>query len=510
MKNKTMNILFASLLGMTLGISSFVAIAKFHHSEKTAESALAWSGNQTPNIGNYYSQITDSMTGSTLQAKLKQINPSMSKSYDWSRYEAADEAEGTTNQIISIYTRHNIAKSSHCGNYAWDKWNREHIWTQTAYPNSDTDNHNIFACEGQINGYRGNLPYDELEHTESNRVTVFGHATDCYKTSSKFEPCDEAKGEVARSVMYGAVIYDYTITQMIPIDIALKWNIQHPVTNRDIYRNNTVQSLQGNRNPFVDHPEYACRIWGNTNSKTQAICNGSIPDPVTVTLDKTSQSVEAGSNFNLTATTSDSSNVAWTLSSGGNQIVSLSKSSSASGEAITVTGLKAGTATITATSGGSTASCAVTVTGEPQTEPIKLNFTNKTLALQESFDLIATTKDQSNITWTFDEDGWEILNFTKIETASGEALNLKAIKNGTTIVTATSGNNSVTCTIICGTGERDTPEDQGGDEEEKPDDKKQDDNNMKLIIGLSVGGGSAVLIAGVVVLVVLLTKKKPI
>ena len=217
----------------------------------------------------YYAECAG-LTGSALQAKLLSINKPKSKSYDWSRYEAADEAEDDSSCILSLYTRHNIKKNNHCGSYSWTTWNREHIWTQTAFPNSDTDNHNIFACEGKINGIRSNYIFDE----GGDIVEVFGHVTECrYKSNTSFEPCDAAKGEVARAVMYGTVMYTYTMTDEIKsIELALKWHLQHPNTTRDTKRNKVVYGLQGNRNPFVDHPEYACKIWGNTNSATRSLC----------------------------------------------------------------------------------------------------------------------------------------------------------------------------------------------------------------------------------------------
>ena len=224
---------------------------------------------QNSSTDTYYSQC-EGLSGSALQSKLKSINPAKNPSYDWSRYEAADEAEDDPTSILCVYTRHNIKKDSHCGSYAWDKWNREHVWTQSKFPASDKDNHNIFACEGQINNYRGNLPFAE----GGSVVTVFGHTTGCKMVSgTSFEPCDEAKGEIARSVMYGTVMYSYTMTQEIDsIYLALKWHLQHAITTRETKRNETVYGLQGNRNPFVDHPEYACKIWGNTDANTRSIC----------------------------------------------------------------------------------------------------------------------------------------------------------------------------------------------------------------------------------------------
>ena len=73
--------------------------------------------------------------------------------------------------------------------------------------------------------------------------------------------------------MYVNMRYGYSVTgNFQSIALMLEWHLQNPVSNREIYRNNTVHTMQKNRNPFIDHPEYACRIWGNTNSATQAIC----------------------------------------------------------------------------------------------------------------------------------------------------------------------------------------------------------------------------------------------
>ena len=71
----------------------------------------------------------------------------------------------------------------------------------------------------------------------------------------------------------------------------LAWNLQYaPDTSSSASlalrveqrRNDIIQNDsdgQGNRNPFIDHPEYACKIWGNTNDATRAACAGVVPEP---------------------------------------------------------------------------------------------------------------------------------------------------------------------------------------------------------------------------------------
>lgn len=277
MKSTKFIFLFLLLLGLPLSSCqnqpnespSSESISEESESESESSSTSTseydgpgWGGTQVSNApSNYYSSC-EGKTGSALSKQLKAINSPKTPSYDWSRFEAIDEAEGEPDYVLCVYTRHNIKKNSHVGSYSWDTWNREHVYVQSQFSNAKTDNHNIFACEGQINNIRGNLKFGDVSNNESNRVSVHGHKTDCYKSGSIFEPCDEAKGEIARSLLYGAVTYGFSPTQMITsIDLLLSWHEQFPVTNREIYRNNKAYNLQGNRNPFVDHPEYASKIY---------------------------------------------------------------------------------------------------------------------------------------------------------------------------------------------------------------------------------------------------------
>ena len=45
------------------------------------------------------------------------------------------------------------------------------------------------------------------------------------------------------------------------ITMLLRWHQQDPVSQKEIDRNNAAFEHQGNRNPFIDHPEFATMIW---------------------------------------------------------------------------------------------------------------------------------------------------------------------------------------------------------------------------------------------------------
>ena len=105
----------------------------------------------------------------------------------------------------------------------------------------------------------------------------------------------------------------------------LKWNLQNSVNYREFHRQSGGQYLQGNRNAFVDHPEYACKIWGNTNDSTRSICglSGKTLSSLTYTGSLTKTTYEEGDSFDpsgltVTATYSDSTtetvtnSVVWT------------------------------------------------------------------------------------------------------------------------------------------------------------------------------------------------------
>ena len=49
------------------------------------------------------------------------------------------------------------------------------------------------------------------------------------------------------------------------LDLMKEWHRNDPVSTKEINRNNAVYTIQNNRNPFIDHPEYAAAIWGGSS-----------------------------------------------------------------------------------------------------------------------------------------------------------------------------------------------------------------------------------------------------
>lgn len=245
------------------------------HTTTSSGGTSASTTSQESGSGTYYNSISDSLTGTSLLNALNDLITSggVSTSYDWSRYEAADEDPNNSNNVLLIYARTSMSKSAHVSGS--NGWNREHTFPQSKLDGgggAKSDNHIVYASDNKVNGARGNIKMGVVDDGTVVKDSL-GNNTTCKKTSSLFDPHNQARGIVARSTMYAAVMYGYDPEDNFEsIYTMLSWHLEFYVDSFDIKRNNVVYTNQHNRNPFVDHPEYACKIWGNTNSSTKELC----------------------------------------------------------------------------------------------------------------------------------------------------------------------------------------------------------------------------------------------
>ena len=127
------------------------------------------------------------------------------------------------------------------------------------YGFAEADLHNLWPAISNINSSRGKLPLGELPGNSARRFQEI--CADYERSSGKLavvEPRDQSKGDLARSILYMATTYDLSpkgsITQLI------QWQKDDPPSDHEKFRNDTIEELQGTRNPFIDHPELADTI----------------------------------------------------------------------------------------------------------------------------------------------------------------------------------------------------------------------------------------------------------
>lgn len=185
------------------------------------------------------------------------------------------------NKIWDIYSNKRWSLSANCGNYdsEGDCWNREHTWPSSWFNDKSgpkSDLFHVMPTDGYVNNRRSNYPYGEVNkatYTSANGSKLGACSTDGY-SGTVFEPVDEYKGDVARNFFYMSTRYysedsgwgssgmtSKSDIKPWAIAMLLRWHKADPVSQKEIDRNNAVFGYQGNRNPFIDHPEYAERIW---------------------------------------------------------------------------------------------------------------------------------------------------------------------------------------------------------------------------------------------------------
>jgi endonuclease G, mitochondrial len=146
-------------------------------------------------------------------------------------------------------------------------FNCEHVVCQSWFGKKEPmrgDLHHLFACDPGCNSFRGNTPYYEFPPDEEAFRDDCGRKED-RGNANKFEP-GAGHGPVARATLYFLVRYpgqinnntnEYTPDRLAMI---LAWATQHQPDIYEKHRNQAIFQRQGNRNPFVDYPEWIERV----------------------------------------------------------------------------------------------------------------------------------------------------------------------------------------------------------------------------------------------------------
>ncbi|NHN24299.1 T9SS type A sorting domain-containing protein [Flavobacterium jejuense] len=252
---------------------------------------------QAPN--GYYSSATGN--GYSLKTQLYNIIKNHNdRGYSglWTTYGTSDRDHQNENDntIFDLYSEvqngkdpYNYSYSTNqCGSYSGEGscYNREHMIPQSVFNSSSpmvSDAHFITPTDGYVNGIRSNYPHGDVasaSKTTRNGSKLGTSAVSGY-SGTVFEPVDAFKGDIARMYFYFATRYQNTVAnysypmfnntsnQVFTtsfLNMLLAWHAQDPVSAREIERNNAIYARQGNRNPFIDNPNYVNVIWGGTSS----------------------------------------------------------------------------------------------------------------------------------------------------------------------------------------------------------------------------------------------------
>lgn len=165
-------------------------------------------------------------------------------------------------------------------------WNREHSIPQSWFNEQSpmkSDIVHVFPTDCYVNGRRSNYPFGEVKNVtyqSNNGYCKLGSCKTVGYTGTVFEPNDEIKGDIARIYFYMVTCYQDRFTNWAKgaqdvfssdnyeglkpwcMNMMMRWSKLDPVDEVEIARNNAVEEVQGNRNPFVDYPGLEDYVWG--------------------------------------------------------------------------------------------------------------------------------------------------------------------------------------------------------------------------------------------------------
>jgi endonuclease I len=244
---------------------------------------------------NYYNTATG--TGAILKAQLNNIIDGHTVlSYDSARssLQVTDADPNDPGNMLLVYNRASldVAAINPGGSIpGWDSgvsWNREHTWPDSRGLGSSgpdySDLHHLRPSDPGINSARGNKNFGGAYGAQPYGAVNDGGAM--------WYPGDSDAGMIARQEFYMATRYDGADSGTIDLELQpgnpaasaglgninrmLEWHYQAVPDDFELRRNDVIHdNYQGNRNPFVDHPEFAWSIFKDQQNDSQLYVGGS-------------------------------------------------------------------------------------------------------------------------------------------------------------------------------------------------------------------------------------------
>lgn len=137
--------------------------------------------------------------------------------------------------------------------------NCEHTWPQSRFNGSfpkelqKSDLHHLYPTDSRANSTRGNNEFAEVNGDELSDCDGSYVGVEKWQ-GAYFEPPNEHKGNVARALFYFSIRYKLKISAQEE-EYLRRWHTLDPVDEDERERNDLIQKIQGNRNPFIDYPE---------------------------------------------------------------------------------------------------------------------------------------------------------------------------------------------------------------------------------------------------------------
>lgn len=242
----------------------------FKNSLSQTESVLLVKANNRY-IGNAY-QSTNNLWDTSLKSALfNLINNHTSLGYDGARQAMFSSIDNVNGWVECVYTGQ-LVQTNGIPDVNTQHMNTEHTWPQSlgAEGVAKSDLYHLYPTNDTANSIRGNLPFGVVVSGQNWSV---GGSKRGYNSSGTlvFEPRDIHKGDVARAMFYFCIRYDNPSAPFFnnQEQVLRTWHNTDTVSLKETNRNNAIEALQDNRNPFVDHPEFIERIYSLASNQNR-------------------------------------------------------------------------------------------------------------------------------------------------------------------------------------------------------------------------------------------------
>ena len=233
-----------------------------------------------PSGGNYYNNIDPNQTSfiddlkNRIRTPYTHIYYSQFDETNIVNFASVDNGDGTRS-VFGVYSNFEY---SYSGSFRWIPLSREHTFPHSWMPTNPADSperdeyadqHHLFPThQDNANAVRSNYPLGDVVNITSTFLEAkFGTDVNGHTV---YEPRDEHKGDAARAILYMTIRYDdidgddwglswvnnNSGRDPQEAEVLLAWHEQDPPDQKELERNEYIESIQRNRNPFVDHPEY--------------------------------------------------------------------------------------------------------------------------------------------------------------------------------------------------------------------------------------------------------------
>ncbi len=277
--------------------------------------------------GTYYNALDSTVSCSSFKNNLFNLIKNDSHlSYgdidnNYFRTDAKPKEIGVGNIIVDRYCGENPVGNDYCSfdpfagfcssggtsTVHCDCYNKEHVVPTSWFNGSSnvnniprTDMHFVWPADSKTNASKNNYPlgYVQSPTLTSLNGTKIGSSNSTlnygYNKSTVFEPIDSFKGDFARAYLYFAVRYQDSLSAWNRNNIAqdvftsgaypglepwilqlcMQWHKMDPPSTFERLRNDSVFAIQGNRNPFIDFPHWAEKIFGSDGAAASCVNTG--------------------------------------------------------------------------------------------------------------------------------------------------------------------------------------------------------------------------------------------